>query len=43
MNRNIKYLQLFMRKSDVISNLKTERNGLINELEKRKAEFLEQQ
>ncbi len=32
-----------MRKSDVISNLKTERNELINELEKKKVEFLEQQ
>jgi hypothetical protein len=35
MNRNIKYLQLFMHKSDVISNLKTERNELINELKKK--------
>jgi hypothetical protein len=32
-----------MHKSDVISNLKTERNELINELEKRKSEFLAQQ
>lgn len=36
----IKYLKLFMQKSDLVTNLKTTRQELVDELEKRKKEFL---
>ena len=36
----IKYLQLFMRKSDLIASLKTTRKTLVDELEEGKEEFL---
>jgi glycerol-3-phosphate O-acyltransferase/dihydroxyacetone phosphate acyltransferase len=38
----VKYLRLFLRKSDLIASLKTTRQELIDELEKRKIEFLAQ-
>ena len=37
---SIKYLNLFMRKSDVVANMKVMRKELINELEARKEEFI---
>ncbi|MAZ37994.1 MAG: hypothetical protein CL842_11135 [Crocinitomicaceae bacterium] len=36
-----KYLSVFVRKSDLITRLKTDRQALIDELEKRKADYLE--
>jgi 1-acyl-sn-glycerol-3-phosphate acyltransferase len=36
----IKYLRLFMQKSDLVAHLKTTRQELIEELEKRKKEFV---
>jgi glycerol-3-phosphate O-acyltransferase/dihydroxyacetone phosphate acyltransferase len=39
---SIKYLGLFMKKSDLVADLKTKRQGLITELEKRKVEYLSQ-
>ena len=39
---NIKYVTLFVQKSDVVSRLKREREELITELEKRKEEYLNQ-
>ncbi|MBG7630004.1 MAG: 1-acyl-sn-glycerol-3-phosphate acyltransferase [Bacteroidetes bacterium] len=38
----IKYLRLFMHKSDLVTNLKITRQELVDELEKRKKEFLYQ-
>jgi len=37
----IKYILLFIRKSDIIANLKKTRKDLVNELEERKKEYLE--
>jgi glycerol-3-phosphate O-acyltransferase / dihydroxyacetone phosphate acyltransferase len=39
---SIKYLGLFMRKSDLVAGLKAKRKELIEELEKRKGEYLRQ-
>lgn len=38
---NIKYITLFIQKSDVVSRLQRERKDLIDELEKRKEEYLD--
>lgn len=38
----IKYMRLFMQKSNLVTNLKTTRQELVDELENRKKEFLDQ-
>jgi hypothetical protein len=38
----IKYMRLFMQKSNLVTNLKITRQELVNELENRKTEFLDQ-
>ena len=38
----VKYLRLFMQKSDLVTNLKSTRQDLVDELENRKNEYLDQ-